>query len=211
MHRPRFLNPSVRLARAALLAAVAAGCARLPQVPEFEPGAAERLWAAHRADLSALTRWTLHGRLAVKSPTGGWSATVHWQQDADAYLMRVIAPMGRGVIRIEGDRDSVSVRTPRDETLVATDPEALLEQELGFKLPVMGLRYWILGLPVPGQPVASKRLDRDGRLERLEQQQWRLQYSDYTEAGDRPLPSRISLEAEDLTVRLVVQQWRIGS
>ena len=69
-------------------------------------------------------------------------------------------------------------------------PILLLEQTLGLRLPVTGLRYWVRGLPAPG-PTALLQTDAAGRLTRLEQNGWVIEYPSYAPSSVfNPRPAR---------------------
>src|SRR3972149_5389831 len=72
--------------------------------------------------------------------------------------MRIMAPLSQGTFELRGDDRSVALRTPENETLTATDPQALMQQNLGWSLPVAGLKYWVRGIPAPGSPARQLRL-----------------------------------------------------
>jgi outer membrane lipoprotein LolB len=88
----------------------------------------------------------------------------------------------------------------------ATSPEALLEEQLGWKLPVSHLAWWVRGLPAPDSK--SLTLDGDSRLASLEQDGWQVEYLSYTEQNGYWLPERIKLHGTDLDVTLVIKDWQ---
>lgn len=167
-------------------------------------------WIAHRAQLTNLRGWELRGRIAVKLENDAFSATLHWRQDADAYILRVIAPLGRGTFELSGDATGVELRTADNRVFRATNPEALLQENLGWQLPVSGLRWWVRGLPRPG--VATSRLDvnETGWLASLTQDGWAVQYEEHRAQGRLMLPGKMSLENGPVRVRLAVARWQAG-
>ncbi len=79
-----------------------------------------------------------------------------------------------------------------------------------MRLPVNGLRYWVRGLPEPGStPVLQT--DASGRLTRLEQNGWIIEYPAYapTSILNLDLPERIVARRPDLSVKLVIEQWKL--
>jgi outer membrane biogenesis lipoprotein LolB len=64
-------------------------------------------------------------------------------------------------------------------------PMICWSKRLGVRLPVNGLRYWVRGLPEPGS--TPGQTDADGRLTRLEQNGWVIEYPAY---ANRPSASR---------------------
>lgn len=198
----------ISLVLVALIAALG-GCAELPR---FGDGAAvERAWQARREALRELQAWTLAGRLAVHNDGEAWNGTLHWIQRRDSYDIRLIAPLGAGSLRLHGDSDGVALHTSDGKVYAAQSGEALLREQMGWSVPLEGLRYWALGLPDPGE-AAKEKLDDVGRLAALRQSGWDIAFLRYDRAGDGlDLPAKIFLKGRDLEVRVVVDRWNLGA
>lgn len=163
-------------------------------------------WAVRKAALSALD-WTLIGRIGVTTETDGWHGTLRWTQTTDRYAIDLMGPLGQGAISIRGDAAGVSVRTQDGQTLTAADPEALLQEASGIRIPLAGLLYWVRGLPIPDQPSVLSG-DEQGRLNRIEQDGWVVEYSEYTDVDGLALPERITARRSDVQVKLVINTWQ---
>ncbi|MGZ0843299.1 lipoprotein insertase outer membrane protein LolB, partial [Klebsiella pneumoniae subsp. pneumoniae] len=81
----------------------------------------------------------------------------------------------------------------------AESPEALLEEQLGWRLPVSHLLWWVRGLPAPDSK-SRLTLDADSRLARLEQDGWQIEYTRYAEQNGYWLPERLKLHGQSLEV-----------
>jgi len=186
-----------------LLALSLVACATAPPTP---PAAdPERAWRIHSTALENLERWQLTGRLGIVTEEEGWHARLDWKQEADRYRIRITGPLGQGSVQLEGTPKQVLLRTADAET-VAADPERLLWQELGWRVPVSFLRYWVLGLPAPDAP-AQRQLNAEGRLERLQQSGWEISFLDYRESNGMVLPGKVFAHNQQARVRLVVGDW----
>ena len=71
-----------------------------------------------------------------------------------------------------------------------------------------GLRYWIRGLPEPGAS-PTLQTDAEGRLTRLEQNGWIIEYPAYAYAAplSLELPERMIARRQDLSVKLIIEDW----
>jgi outer membrane lipoprotein LolB len=197
--------------RAALLAAMAlmSGC---ETVPEAMPGVpAEKAWQQRVEALSGLESWACNGRVGASDGKESFSGSLRWRQTQDAYQIRLSGPLGQGLVEVKGSPQGVALRTSDQNTFVAPTPEALLDQYFGWRLPVTGLRYWIIGLPMPGVPIAEGALDPRGRLVRLEQSGWKIQYLAYRQVQGLDLPSKLVLEHPRLSARIVLSRWQLES
>lgn len=186
-------------------------CTTLPVPSPAEPGTAEALWQQRQLSLTAIQHWVVSGRLAILTPQTGWHIRVRWQQHADDYLIQLDAPLGQGAAELRGNVAGVTLRTA-DGEFSAASAEALLEQRLGWQLPVSGLRYWVRGLPDAEAVTEHQTLDAAGRLTRLQQSGWDIEFRHYT-AAPLALPDKIFLVSRSvnpeaaLDIRLVIEQW----
>lgn len=194
-----------------ILAAFLAGCESLPLItPAERDPAVTAYWDTHRQKLSALDAWTLHGRMVLVAGDDGWTATVHWDQDHKRYNLRFIAPLGQGTYELDGDADSVTLLTADNRLLHAGSPEALLQENLGWQLPLASLKYWIRGLPDPSASPDDLILDGTGRLSQLQQLGWRIEILRYQDVKGLDLPGKLFLENDRFQVRLVIQDWQMS-
>lgn len=170
-----------------LAATLLAGClpAKRPDT-SADPAAVAAAWQARQAALADRDRFLLLGRLAVKG--GGLSGSLRWQQQDATYRLRLAGPLGAGALKIEGDGRETHVQG-RDLDLVTAEPEQVLAARTGWMLPLAALRWWVLGLPEPGEP-ADLQLDGQGRLTGLVQRGWTLRFEAY-DAQQPALPALI--------------------
>ena len=195
----------------AIGAALLAGCGTLLDLLPARPDVAdpEPAWQTHAEELSRLRSWSLHGTLAVR-PAGGDASrvTMRWRQSPDSYLVRFMGPLGVGLFEVEGTATAVEARFPDGRRASAASPEALLEREIGWSVPLQGLRYWIVGVPVPDGAPSKVELDDRGRLARLEQAGWTVVYERYGALDGLPLPERIRFSNTSVDATVVVRRWK---
>jgi outer membrane lipoprotein LolB len=178
-------------------------CATSVETP-LHPG-----WQARQTALSALHNWSLNGRLVVTNEQQGWHASLYWVQQGPVYAIDLIGPLGQGRVHIRGNGREVSLQTADGQVVHAADPEQLLEQAVGVRIPLKGLLYWVRGLPDPDQRSTALVPDDQGRLGRLEQGGWAIDYLDYTPVADLELPRRIRASQGDIKVQVVISEWSL--
>lgn len=164
--------------------------------------------------------WEFTGRISVsaagaaKGSTGqqAWHGGIRWSQQGDSYDIQLNAPLGQGALRLSGDAQGVRMTTGDGAEEFAADPETLLQQRLNLSLPVSGLRYWVRARPDP-HAAQAEELDAGGRLLRLVQSGWEIDYKRYTETASGALPDKLFLRnvGAGVEVRLVVEQWGFGT
>jgi len=193
-----------------LLAVVLAGCADLSVAPTMDIISADS-WNVRQSTLARLRAWVLTGRLAIQTESEGWTATLHWIQDDENYNMRFIAPLGQGTYELNGDVHKVSMLTADNRFLQAADPESLMLDNLGWNVPLKGLKYWIRGLPEPGIVPDSLILDDKGRVTDMQQSGWHISILRYAEVEGIDLPGKLYMQNDRFKLRLVIQDWKTTS
>ena len=203
MNLHTLLRPALFLA---VLIALLSGCA-IPPATSPEAAAA---WTARQNRLARISTWQADGRIGVVSGQDGWHANFQWAQQDSGYRIDLIGPLGQGRVIVESNGTEARVQTQDGQSWTAPDADALLEQSLGVRLPVNGLRYWARGLPEPGS-TPTLQTDAQGRLTRLEQNGWVIEYPAYapTSVLNLDLPERIVARRQDLSVKLVIEQWTL--
>jgi outer membrane lipoprotein LolB len=159
----------------------------------------------------AANAFSCTGRFAlIVTQTGGEQKAVQggfsWLDSDTGYLLDLTNPLGSVQARVEGSVGQ-AVLTKADGTrLEAADADTLLEQALGSKVPVAGLRYWLRGDRVPDSPVSNVARDSLGRLVSFEQDGWQVQLSRHDTLGPRLLVlERIEADRR-IMMRLVVNR-----
>lgn len=145
----------------------------------------------------------LNGRIAARYGAESFSGSVAWRHAERNDEMLITTPLGQGVARIVREGDAVILTTAEPKEYRATDAESLTEQVLGFRLPLAGLAAWVRARPSGDAPFKEDR-SPDGRLRRLEQGGWRIEYLEYD--GERP--SRLRLLYTGIELRLAISQWK---
>jgi outer membrane lipoprotein LolB len=165
-------------------------------------------WPSRQASLKALRYWDVSGRIAVINDQQGWHASLRWIQQGSAYAIELFGPLGQGRLNIQGSPQGVSMQTADGQVLSAADPEQLLEQTTGMRIPISGLVYWLRGLPDPSQ---SSELtgNEKGQLTRLNQGDWVIEYPLYTEVAKLELPTRIQAYRDPLKVKVIIDTWKL--
>ena len=188
-----------------LLVLLLAACSTTPPRPPSETSP-EQSWQLRQQQLRQLSHWQLSGRLAVQNDHEAWHMSLEWQQRQDRYSLNIIAPLGQGSMKLHGDAVQVMLMTDEGETLNSSDPDLLLYQQLGWKVPVSALRYWVLGLPAPGEN--KETLDQHGHLIKLQQAGWEIEFIDYQPQLGVELPRKVFVSNHQAKVKLIISNWK---
>ena len=187
--------------------ALLAGCAGFGARESVEGQGNPAQWKQHKDQLSSIDGWQIEGKVGVRAPKDSGSGTLFWLQRQDYYDIRLSGPLGRGAARLTGRPGQVSLEVANQGRYEATSPEELLEQQIGWKLPVSHLVWWVRGLPAPNSK-SRVTLDGNSHLAQLEQDGWQIDYLGYSEQAGYNLPERIKLKGADLQITPVIKDWQ---
>lgn len=180
------------------------GCVSAPltPIPINEPA-----FLAHQAKLDKITKWTLDGKMGVKTKDDGGSAYLHWQQDGDNYDIHLSGALGVGSLHINGGPDGVMLEDSKHRTFAGSLYSLLAEEKIPWNLPLDHLLKW-----VKGQPSKTKlkkwKLNEAGYLAEVEEDGWHIIYDRYQDVNGIALPHKLVAESVDLKVTLVVSKWQ---
>jgi outer membrane lipoprotein LolB len=189
------------------LVALLAGCAGLGPDEAVQGQGNPQGWRDHKNQIILVNGWEITGKVGIRAPSDSGSGTLYWLQRNDYYDIRLSGPLGRGAARLTGHPGEVALEVANQGRYQAASPEDLLQQQLGWRLPIGNLVYWVRGLPAP-EGKSTLVLDTDSRLARLEQAGWTVEYTRYSQQGDYWLPERLKLHGQDLDVTLVIKDWQ---
>ncbi|MCD9028959.1 lipoprotein insertase outer membrane protein LolB [Luteimonas sp. BDR2-5] len=213
-----------RLCGAAAALALLAACTSVPvrppgQVAALDPAAlaaAESALAAHEAAVRALPSLAFAGRVAMSNGRDGGSGRIEWRQAGAGYRVTLSAPVTRQSWQLQGGPHGARLEGLAGGAREGADVGELLWQATGFEIPVGALAAWAAGTRAEGPDAgpAEVHFDAAGRLVRLEQDGWTIDYlqwqpADAAVAGPA-LPTRINAARGDARVRLVVDSWLPG-
>ncbi len=188
-----------------LLVLLLSACSTTPPRPPSE-SSPEQSWQQRQQQLKQLSHWQLSGRLAVLNDHEAWHMSLEWLQREDRYSLNIIAPLGQGSMQLHGDAVQVMLMTDEGETINSSDPDLLLYQQFGWKVPVAALRYWVLGLPAPGESVET--VDEYGHLIKLQQAGWEIDFLDYQPQLGLELPRKVFVSNHLAKVKLIISTWK---
>lgn len=152
------------------------------------------------SDQEPLLEWSLEGRLSLSGNNDSWSANLLWGHTLEQDELKLSGPLGQGatVIRLNGD--VVSLDRGDGNVQTSTQPEAFISQQLGMSVPIKALRYWIAGLPEPGQAFVDMPSG-------FRQAGWMIEYKQMQSVDKRVLPRKMTVMNEKAKLKLIIEQW----
>jgi len=173
-----------------------------------ESAAAVTAYQARLQELESLVQWTLNGRLAISDGKDGGSGSLIWQNDGDRTRISFHGAMGKGAWQLQADSTGARIELANGEIHEAPTVTALVVQELGWKVPIDALSWWVKGLADPAK-WESRELDEQGRLVKLSQFGWEVEFGNYDEVSGSMLPSKLTARRGKYLVKMVVRTWEL--
>ncbi|HAG61572.1 MAG TPA: outer membrane lipoprotein LolB [Coxiellaceae bacterium] len=160
--------------------------------------------------LNNITHWTTRGAFSITTPKEAQIANYTWHlTDQTHYTIHIASSLNLYQLHITQSGDHVTLIKDQNKPLIANNPESLMQQALGYSLPISNLYYWIRGLPAPGTQQTT--YNQYGHLTQLKQDGWTITFLNYTHQGDVDLPQLIRLNGHHLAIKLVIKQWNLST
>lgn len=181
------------------------GC--VPPV-ELKPVAnPEEAWVHHQSELKKVDQWDLSGKLSVTDESQAQFVNFEWQQNRDRhYSISLSGPLGVGQSLLKTEGNKVVLTTPQGR-FEAQNAAGVMQEVLGWSMPVDELKGWIIGLPGPN--AEQVQLNPGGYIESFKENGWQVQYLHYAAlSSDLFVPDRIRLQKDPFLIKVAIFSWR---
>ncbi len=175
------------------------GCALSPVTPA----------SISRPDQSESRPFALNGRVAITHNGTHHSAGLRWVHQSASDELLLQGPLGQTGARVYRDAQGATLGDG-SKLYQAENVETLMQEVLGWHLPLNGLHQWVLGLAAHDDVQSDAQIERDalGRISLLRQSGWEVRYQRYADDRADSLPTRLQLSRDNLQVRLIIDEWQ---
>lgn len=158
-------------------------------------------------ELEQLKKWEINGAFSIQNKGKINLANYDWKQDKNKYHIEIRSTLNLYSLLIEGRPKKVTLWESRNKPISAISPEELLQKRLGWSIPISNLSYWIKGLAAP--ELSKEKFDNYGHLISISQQDWQVNFSNYTTINSVDLPCILKINGHGLIIKMVIKNWRI--
>lgn len=157
----------------------------------------------------------LQGRISIQYQENDQPQTVivnfDWQQSPQELHINLTVPPGQTIATIKQNAFGARLEQAKHEPRIATDIESLLAENLGWTIPVAGLKAWLQGfdLAANGHAVALPATD----YLRLQSQGWQVDFVSWQADTGIVHPKRIDLyknteQVGEMKIRIAIEEWQ---
>ena len=201
--------------RALSVLMLSAGCALFTGCASLRP--ANDLFAGAQDADATVTRY--QGRFSARYTQGNAEQSAVgsflWRERGPDVQLELMSPLGQTLAIVSQSDQGATLELPNQPPRRAPEVDTLMQDALGFSLPVSGLRDWLRARPAPGTPARVAR-DAQSRPETIEQNGWTVRYVAWSDDSNNSDAARAHIRRLDLdrphgangplSVRLVLDQ-----
>lgn len=156
------------------------------------------------------TQWQATGKIAFTLEGERHNASFQWQQNRQDFQIHLFGPFGQGSTWLRKAGDLVTLESTAGEARQALSAEQLMQDNLGWQVPVSDMRYWIRGLAAPNSPSQDQLTDDKGFYQELKQQGWQVNYREYQQYRGWWLPQKLVATRDGIRLLVVIKQWQMA-
>lgn len=191
---------------AAALPLLLTGCASI--VPGTTPPEARPTARRYQESVN------LDGRLSVRYQGAQKEEALHgnftWIQTPARTTVTLLSPLGQTIAVIDVTQHGATLTQSGQSVRTAMDVNTLTANELGWPLPVAGLRDWLQGFGTDS--TGQRFVATSGASDITTSDGWHVRYDNWQE-GTHNRPKRIDLQrntkqAGDVSIRIVIDSWQ---
>ena len=160
--------------------------------------------------LGAITAWGFVGRISLDDGEQGGSGRLQWDVEQQNSVLDFHAAMGRGAWHLEIGPEGAVLEEANGIEQSAKGVNALIQERMGWSIPVDALQWWVRGLSAPGTSEIEE-LDREGLLIHLEQFGWSVDFNRYDSDAGVDLPVRLDARRDNYRVKLAIGSWLMSA
>ena len=179
------------------------------QLKESVPGASEAY--QHRVEnLASFHEWSFVGKLSLDDGEQGGSGRLQWEVTPGKSDLDFHGAMGRGAWHLQITPEGAILKEADGSEQTAAGVNELIQDRMGWPIPVDALQWWVRGLAAPGV-VEAEVFDQDGLLLSLQQFGWSVDFNRYDSVAGVAMPVRVDAGQGSYRVKLAIGRWQMNT
>lgn len=158
--------------------------------------------------LKAISEWGFKGRISLDDGDRGGSGKLQWDVEPGKTELDFYGALGRGAWHLQIGPDGAILKEANGAEQTAPEVDLLIQDRMGWPIPVGALQWWVRGLAAPGV-IDDERLNSEGLPVSLDQFGWHIEFTRYDSNDGVGLPTRLNARLGDYRVKLLISRWRM--
>jgi outer membrane lipoprotein LolB len=160
--------------------------------------------------IGAIPEWSLVGKISLDDGDHGGSGRLQWRVKPEGSELDFHGAMGRGAWHLQISPEGAVLKEANGAEQTAAGVDALIQDRMGWPIPVDALQWWVRGLAAPGI-VEDESFDDEGLLVSLDQFGWNVEFNRYDSFSGVALPIRLDARRDDYRVKLAIGRWQMDT
>lgn len=169
----------------------------------------KEIYEDRTSQLNATGVWGLVGKISLDDGDDGGSGRLQWSVEPGHSELDFHGAMGRGAWHLQIGQDGVLLKMADGTEQAADDVNDLIQERMGWPIPLDALQWWVRGLVAPGV-IESETYGSEGLLTSLRQFGWDVDFKRYASVDGVELPVRLNATNDNYRVKLAISRWRMN-
>ena len=169
----------------------------------------KEIYEDRTSQLNATGVWGLVGKISLDDGDEGGSGRLQWSVEPGHSELDFHGAMGRGAWHLQIGQDGVLLKMADGTEQAADDVNDLIQDRMGWPIPLDALQWWVRGLVAPGV-IESETYGSEGLLTSLRQFGWDVDFKRYASVDGVELPVRLNATNDNYRVKLAISRWRMN-
>lgn len=140
--------------------------------------------------------YNISGRfLIVTAESKNYYGNYSWQRESGNDTLAFVSPLGNTVAQISIESGVTTLVNSDGKRYSGSDLNAMMQQQLGFTLPLNYLHYWIQGVPLPQYQVQNQLASGFSQLD------WQIEYLSWQDSNH---PHILALHNHQMRIKMVI-------
>jgi outer membrane lipoprotein LolB len=140
----------------------------------------------------------LNGAMSITAQNHTHNMHFTWLQYPDRYHIVIQGPFNTYHLLLQGNAEQATLCSDQTHCLRSSSAESLMQQSLGWSVPIIALKEWLQGQPSSLGITTHIIRNSTGKIISFEQYGWRVEYKEYGIHLSRnqpvPLEAKIAIQ-----------------
>lgn len=154
------------------------------------------------------SQWTMQGKISYRDERQAAIVNIRWRQlSANHTSIRVFNSIGGDIVRINQQSGETKLRMRGKDIVNPEDIATLVNDEIGYYVPLEQLTFWIKGQAWPDSEYMAVYDATNSMVLHLQQDGWQIDYRKF----EKNVARHITAIRQPYVITLVIPSWIKGA